>query len=237
VTTGGPEGADSLGTVQRIDEIAGEDAAQDAATDEPELLPWHYSWWRVAAVAVAMTLLAVAAVLAATRSDTPGPDSVDAGFLQDMRAHHDQAVLMSVIFMSLPDTDPGLHTMAAEVLLSQQLEAGIFVEVLRGFGLAEENSTEVAMVWMNAPVPVDAMPGMASEESIDQLKNSSGAEADDLFAQLMIAHHQGGIGMAEYAREQASTARVRSIGDAIARNQKDEIAEIEAALQRSLGAA
>jgi uncharacterized protein (DUF305 family) len=78
---------------------------------------------------------------------------------------------------------------------------------------------------------------MASEESIDQLKNSSGAEANDLFAQLMIAHHQGGIGMAEHARENASTARVRAIGDAVARNQKDEIAEIEAALQRSLGAA
>ncbi|HEY5874652.1 MAG TPA: DUF305 domain-containing protein, partial [Ilumatobacteraceae bacterium] len=176
-------------------------------------------------------------VLAATQSDTPGPDSVDAGFLQDMRAHHDQAVLMSVIYMSLPDTDPVLHTMAAEVLLSQQLEAGIFVEVLRGFGLPEENSTEVAMAWMNAPVPLDAMPGMASEQSIDRLKNSSGAEADDLFAQMMIAHHQGGIGMAEHAREHASTARVRAIGDAVARNQKNEIAEIETALQRSLGAA
>ncbi|MGD9700785.1 MAG: DUF305 domain-containing protein [Acidimicrobiia bacterium] len=205
--------------------------------DADVILPWHYSWWRVTAVAVAVTLLAVAAVLAATRADDPGADSVDAGFLQDMRAHHDQAVLMSVIFMSLPDTDPGLHTMAAEVLLSQQLEAGIFVEVLRRLGLAEENSTGVAMAWMNAPVPLEAMPGMASEQSIDELKNSSGADADELFTELMIAHHEGGIGMAEHARDHASTSRVRQIGEAVARNQANEIAELQAALQRSLGAA
>ena len=218
--------------VQKMDE-----SVHDAATDDPELLPWYYSWWRVAAVAVAVTLLVVAAVLAATRSDRPGPNSVDAGFLQDMRAHHDQAVLMSLIYMNLPDTDPGLYTMASEVLLSQQMEAGIFVEVLREFGLPEENSTDVGMGWMNAPVPLEAMPGMASQESIDQLKNSSGAEANDLFAQLMIAHHQGGSGMGEFARDHASSARVRAIGDTVVRNQNDEIAEIEAALQRSVHAA
>ena len=220
--------------VQQMDETV----EDEAATDEPELLPWHYSWWRVAAVAVAVTLLAVAAVLAATRSDQPGPDSVDAGFLQDMRAHHDQAVLMSLIYMSLPDTDPGLYTMAAEVLLSQQMEAGIFVEVLRGFGLPEENSTEVAMAWMNAPVPLDAHArhGERGEHRSAQEQQWRRSErlvraTDD---RPPPGRHRHGASTPAITRR---PARVRAIGDAVARNQKDEIAEIEAALQRSLGAA
>ena len=47
----------------------------------------------------------------------PAPDSVDVGFLQDMRAHHDQAVLIGLTYLSLNDTDPGLRAIAGEVLL------------------------------------------------------------------------------------------------------------------------
>jgi uncharacterized protein (DUF305 family) len=226
------EHAGSVALMRQTEDI--EVAATSDDVDGGLLLPWYFSWWRVGAVAVAATLLVVASVLAITRDPSPGAESVDAGFLQDMRAHHDQAVLLSLIYMGVTDTDPGLHTIAAEVLLSQQLEAGIFVEVLRGLGLPEENSTELAMSWMNSPVPLAAMPGMASQESVDLLKASTGAVADDLFATLMIAHHRGGIGMAEHAQDHAETDRVREIAEAVVRNQTGEIAELEAAVTRSL---
>jgi uncharacterized protein (DUF305 family) len=230
--------------VQRTDDpgegaaagIEGEHRDEVVVDDDEMVLPWYYSWWRVAAVAIGVTLLAVALVVAVTGESDPAPDSVDAGFLQDMRAHHDQAVLLSLIYMNRADVDPGLYTIAAEVLLSQQLEVGMFVELLNGFGLPEENSTGTAMAWMGAPVPLEAMPGMASEETIAALKAAEGAEADELFTRAMIAHHEGGIAMAEHAREHAETSRVREIGGAVATNQRGEINELNAALERSRSA-
>ena len=229
--------------MQRTDD-PDEGAAEDVENVEGELdddddvvLPWYYSWWRVAAVAVGATLLAVAFTLAVTGDPKPDADSVDAGFLQDMRTHHDQAVLLSMIYMNRPDVDPGLYTMASEVLLSQQLEVGMFVELLNGFGLPEENSTGIGMGWMGAPVPLEAMPGMASEETIAALKAAEGADADDLFTRAMIAHHEGGISMAEYARDHAETSRVREIASAVVTNQRTEINELNAALERSRASA
>lgn len=219
-----------------LDAAPGAEESPQADSVSPLVLPWYYSWWRVSLVAMAVTLFAVGGVLALTSDEAPGPGSVDVGFLQDMRSHHDQAVLMSLIYLNRPETDPGLYTMATEVLLSQQMEIGIFVEVLRSFGAAEENSTEVAMAWMGAPVPLDAMPGMASEESLDQLRQSSGADADQLFTAMMIAHHEGGIHMGEYAAANAGQERVRDIADAVVRNQSSEIAELTAALERSAAA-
>lgn len=224
----GPGPDDAGATDEPI--VSGNDAGEDAV----QVLPWYYSWWRVALVAIAATLLAVAGWIALTDDGQPDPESVDVGFLQDMRSHHDQAVLMSMIYLNRPDIDPGLYTMATEVLLSQQMEIGIFVEVLRSFGAAEENSTGVSMAWMDTPVPLDAMPGMASEESLEALKQSSGTAADQLFTELMIAHHEGGIHMAQYAADHAGQDRTRSIAEAVVRNQTSEIAELNAALERSL---
>ena len=76
---------------------------------------------------------------------------------------------------------------------------------------------------------------MASRGELDQL-GRQGAEADELFAGLMIAHHQGGIHMAKYAADHAGTARVREIVDAVVRNQGRD-RRVEAALQRLLDAA
>lgn len=203
--------------------------------DESLELPWYYSWWRVASVAVAVTLLGVAAVLVAT-DDRPGADSVDVGFLQDMRAHHDQAVRMSLAMLTKDGVDPLVRTIAAEILLSQQQETGIMVEILNGFGAEEENSGENAMVWMDQPVPVDRMPGMASEDELDRLDAATGTDADLLFTQLMIAHHEGGVAMAGYAADNAGTDRVRDAARAMERVQLEEIEELRG-IEARLGSA
>ncbi len=189
------------------------------------LLPWHYSWWRVALVAAALTLLAVGAV-AIVRDRPPGAGSVDVGFLQDMRSHHDQAVLMSLMMLEKTGTDRTLDTIAAEILLSQQQETGMIVELLGSYGAAEENSSGTAMTWMHQPVPLERMPGMASEAELDALDAATGAAADVLFTRLMIAHHDGGVAMAAYAAEHAGTARVRELAGAMAAVQRSETAEL-----------
>jgi uncharacterized protein (DUF305 family) len=80
---------------------------------------------------------------------------------------------------------------------------------------------------MSMPLPIDRMPGMASPEEISALKAASGHDADRLFCQLMIAHHEGGLHMAEYAGGQASKERVRQLATSMIKGQTDEIQELQ----------
>ncbi|WP_104119264.1 DUF305 domain-containing protein [Arthrobacter sp. B1805] len=54
------------------------------------------------------------------------------------------------------------------------------------------------------------MPGLASEEDLARLRSLTGIEGDRLFLTLMIAHHRGGVLMAQAALAEASTDTVRS---------------------------
>src|SRR3954454_22262514 len=94
--------------------------------DEPGGSPWWHAPSRLVALAIALVFLGAAAGYAVTaRGDrVPGAGSVDVGFLQDMRLHHDNAVAMAFQYLQKPvaDQDPGLRIVAGEILLGQQLE-------------------------------------------------------------------------------------------------------------------
>ena len=72
------------------------------------------------------------------------------------------------------------------------------------------------------------MPGLASSSDIDKLLASKGADADKVFAHLMIAHHQGGIHMAQYAVDHANVIEVRRFAFAMISAQTGEIEELRA---------
>jgi uncharacterized protein (DUF305 family) len=154
-------------------------------------------------------------------------NDVDTGFLHDMREHHEQAVYMSFVYRSLPDIDPGLSTVAASVIMGQNQEIGRMVQMLRMLGEPEANEGETSMAWMGMPVERGQMPGMASEDELERLATLSGPEADQFFVELMTAHHEGGIHMAEYASGNAKNDEVREMAASIMSSQRDEIAEMQ----------
>ena len=82
------------------------------------------------------------------------------------------------------------------------------------------------------PTPLDEMMGMASSDEIDTLYTSRGVEADKIFATLMIAHHKGGLHMAEYAKSNAKNKEVIAFADSIIQSQESEIYELEKALSQ-----
>ena len=87
--------------------------------------------------------------------------------------------------------------------------------------------TPVAVVtWMGMAASSTSMPGMASEAELEALIASSGEAADELFVELMIEHHQGGIEMAEFAAERAANEEVRLMAASMASAQRGEIAEM-----------
>ncbi|MEO7421375.1 MAG: DUF305 domain-containing protein, partial [Ornithinibacter sp.] len=78
------------------------------------------------------------------------------------------------------------------------------------------------------------MPGMASPQQVDDLGSVNGIEADRLFLTLMIAHHRGGVAMADAAVAQARTDEVVALASAISAAQSLETRFLEGMLaQRS----
>jgi uncharacterized protein (DUF305 family) len=208
-----------------------DDVADDTDDDDDDDDVVVLSWWQhpvnVLTVVVATALIAglIGWMIGDATADDD-PSEVDIGFLQDMREHHDQAVAMGFIYLDLPDTDPRLGAVARSIVFGQSIEIGRMIQLLRDFDADEANMGDTSMGWMGMSAEVGQMPGMASPDQLDALQSSSGAAADELFVELMTAHHEGGIDMAEYAAENASVGEVRAMATAIAGSQAEEIAEL-----------
>jgi uncharacterized protein (DUF305 family) len=166
----------------------------------------------------------------------------DIGFLQDMRIHHEQAVNMGLIYLdasSLPgaidtpeaqegsDSRGTLRLIAREIIVGQSHESGRMVQLLRQFGAAETNETDQVMGWMNEPTPLAQMPGYATDDQLAALRDARGAQADTMFAQLMIAHHEGGIHMAEHAAMHGANDEVAALAGSMLKAQQGEINEMK----------
>ncbi|MFF0815506.1 DUF305 domain-containing protein [Rhodococcus sp. NPDC003318] len=162
---------------------------------------------RPAALAsLALLLLVVGAalrplVIPETPHAAPVLDDVEIGFVQDMAAHHQQALLMTGRLAS--DVDPVVTALARQMSDAQRVETGTLLGWLR---LVEAPPTNPRpMAWQpavgheHAGAAEDAMPGMATTAELDALAAAHGREAEVLFLQLMQRHHLGGVAMARAA--------------------------------------
>ncbi|MFI6044759.1 DUF305 domain-containing protein [Nocardia sp. NPDC051321] len=176
-------------------------------------------WMRGAALAsLAFALLVLGAalrplVLPETHTSTPILSSVEIGFVQDMTAHHQQALIM--VQRLDRSVDPVIVRLADQLDDTQRLEIGTMLGWLR---LANASPVPTRpMAWMHTdealphqhstPVAMpdqkndSLMPGMATMAELDALAAAHGRDAEILFLQLMFRHHQGGIAMAQAADE------------------------------------
>ena len=152
----------------------------------------------------------------------PGDDSAEAGFARAMADHHAQAVTMADIIRDRTE-DPVLKTTATDIVLTQQSQIGRMQGWLDVWGLPL-SSTDPPMAWMGHDGP---MPGMAARAEINSLSTLPVAEAEIEFLQLMIAHHEGGIAMAEAILERTDREEVVTLATAIAESQRVEIVQME----------
>lgn len=201
-------------------------------------MPWWRSPLNVTLLAVILVVAGFALGTFLPRGDDPTVhNQVDSGFLQDMRIHHEQAITMAIVYRGIAaaDREPldsTLRTIALEIHMSQGVEVGRIVQLLRLFGEAETNESGQVMAWMGHAMPMDKMPGLASDADLDRLHAARGAEADRLFATLMIAHHEGGVDMARYAAERAENPEVRALARSMVKGQTGEIDELRSILSR-----
>ena len=151
---------------------------------------------------------------------TPGDDSAEAGFARDMMVHHAQAVEMAEILRDRTESEE-MRTLAADISLTQQAQIGQMQGWLAVWGLPA-TGVEPAMSWMGHPT-AGRMPGMASPEEIEELRQAPPDEVDVRFLQLMIPHHQAALPMAEAVLERTDREEVERLAGAIAASQQAEI--------------
>lgn len=150
----------------------------------------------------------------------PGGGSAEAGFLRDMYSHHAQAVEMAMIIRDRTD-DERLTVLTTEIALGQSTQMGTLLGYLNAWDLPL-GSTELPMTWMGHPTE-SPMPGMATSEEIARLESLPVDEAEVLFLELMIRHHQGGVDMARAYMERGGQDEVALMADRIVLMQDAEI--------------
>ncbi|MGI5281839.1 DUF305 domain-containing protein [Nonomuraea polychroma] len=178
-------------------------------------------------VVCGVLVLAAAAFLLFGRAGTPGDSSPEAGFARDMAAHHAQAVDMA---FTIRDKGPAkeVRNLAFDIINTQANQRGIFIGWVQQWGL-DQATDQRPMAWMSghghggATTAPGTMPGMATPAELAKLKEAQGTQAEILFLQLMIRHHEGGVEMAEGLLKLSTRPEVVSMAQKIVQGQSGEI--------------
>lgn len=198
-----------------------------------------------AAIVVALGLAgAFAAGRLTATTGTPATTSAEAGFARDMQVHHIQAVEISLIVRDLT-TDADTRLLAYDIATSQGQQSGQMYGWLAEWRLPQAEA-EPSMTWMTrAPIvaggsagmshddmdladgsshtPGDPMPGFATSAQITALTELTGVAAERYFLELMIAHHVGGVEMAQAVLERSTERVVVDLARSIVASQESEL--------------
>ncbi|MBO0983715.1 DUF305 domain-containing protein [Rathayibacter sp. SD072] len=169
-----------------------------------------------------------------------GGSSAEAGFARDMQTHHLQGAEMALLIRDRTQ-DEEVRYLATDLLLTQQQQSGQLFGWLTGWGLPQASTGE-AVEWMTAPLEGGGhdqmpdhgtsaggsvlMPGLVTPAQIAELTAATGADADALFLELMITHHEGALTMSEAVLERGEDPMVLTFADVISTSQRREIAQM-----------
>jgi len=207
-------------------------------------------WWVIALAALAIAALAFTigrfSTFGSAGAAAPGTDSAEAGFSRDMQAHHAQAIAMAMEIYRKTEDDE-LRILSYDIATGQAGQRGEMFGWLVQWGLPQAGGP--MMAWMSASEAghdhggggeamtdeeAHAAMGMATDAELAALRDATGQEADCLFLELMIRHHEGAIPMADAVIELGSEPRVIEVAQSIRSGQTAEI-DAMTSIQRRLG--
>ncbi len=175
-------------------------------------------------------------MLTSPSSAFPTNTSAEAGFARDMQTHHSQAVELSMIVRDRT-FDPDIRLLAYDIALTQQQQVGQMYSWLTVWGLPQA-AAEPSMTWMvrsglsgaghdqgdaSTHPSGEPMPGLATPAQLEKLKASSEVQAEILYLQLMIAHHKGGVEMAQAVLDRSENRVVVTLAKSMVIAQQAEI--------------
>ena len=148
------------------------------------------------------------------------PNDADVTFTQNMIPHHQQAIEMAKLVDSHTDR-PELPKLADSIESSQSQEITQLQGWLRSWG------TPATPLEGHGGHGDTEMPGMMSEADMSRLMEATGPEFDLAFVEMMAAHHQGAIDMANTELKDGSLPEVTRLAEQIIATQQDEIDQLQ----------
>ncbi|MER5713704.1 DUF305 domain-containing protein [Streptomyces sp. NPDC002132] len=163
---------------------------------------------------------------AAHRAEDDTPNSADVSFAQMMIVHHAQALEMTALAPKQAESAK-VKSLAARITAAQGPEIAAMKSWLGKYGKAEASGEAGAG---GSAHHHGAMPGMATEAQMKQLRAADGKAFDKLFLALMITHHEGALTMAADVKAQGNNIRIEEMADDVVAEQTSEISRMRTML-------
>ena len=148
--------------------------------------------------------------------------NIDRNFLTMMIPHHQQALVMSDL-VPARSQDAELSALARSIVDTQQPEITQMQGYLAQWGVEELPSDAHAG---------HAMPGMMTAEQMKHLASLRGDAFDAEWVRMMIAHHEGAVGMAKDVLAEGRHGPTRDLARHVIEAQQQEIDQMRAMLSR-----
>ncbi|MFK0024252.1 DUF305 domain-containing protein [Streptomyces sp. NPDC090798] len=156
-----------------------------------------------------------AADAAKQRSEDDSPNAADFAYARMMIEHHTQALEMTGLAPKQAASGQ-VKRLAARIAAAQGPE----ISTMEGWLKAHDGDKRAA------EHRHEAMPGMATEAQLKQLRTARGKAFDALFLKLMITHHDGAISMATEVKAQGNNIQVEEMADDVIAQQTSEISRM-----------
>jgi uncharacterized protein (DUF305 family) len=153
------------------------------------------------------------------RADDDSPNSADVSYARMMIQHHAQALEMT-------ELAPKQAESGQVKKLAGRISAAQGPEIRAMEGWLETNGEKTA----DGGHDHAAMPGMATEAQMKQLRAARGKAFDQLFLTLMITHHEGAISMATDVKSEGNNVLIEEMADDVVAQQTSEISRMRAML-------
>ena len=174
-------------------------------------------------------------------------NQADVTFAQQMIPHHAQAVAMSQ-HAAQQAASAQVKDLAKRIEAAQQPEIDRMTAWLRSWNAQVPSTTDSGMPGMDhggmssgmpgmdhggmSPGTGPGMPGMMSDEQMQQLGQARGAVFDRMFLQMMVDHHEGAISMAQSELRNGHNADAKALAQDIITAQQREITEMRDLLNK-----
>jgi uncharacterized protein (DUF305 family) len=149
-------------------------------------------------------------------------NDADVSFAKDMIPHHRQAVDMAELAADRAE-DPRVLDLASRIQGAQDPEIEEMTAWL-------EDWDEEAPSAGEGHESMSGMSGMMSAEDMGALSAASGADFDEMFLTMMIAHHEGAVEMATVEIADGEFPEAIALAERIISAQRAEITEMNAIL-------
>jgi uncharacterized protein (DUF305 family) len=157
------------------------------------------------------------------------PTEADVRYVKMMIPHHEQAITMTDLVADRA-SDQQVRAIAGRIADAQDGEIAVMRDWLSRYGTHSEHRSHDTAGTPGAPGEHGhgLMPGMATPGQLDALRAASGAEFDRMFLDLMIAHHEGALTMAEHELAQGVQTRAIEMAQDVIASQSTEIERMRA---------